>query len=294
MAFQGKQQPDLMLYLTDAINFSTFFTGSPAAKSTPHLYISALSTWYQQLPVWTHWKDRFAFIPSILLSHAITVPLLTITTNGRITCIALSGNGDLIASGSWDHSSVWVWDAKTGEQLRELQGHTEKVYSVAFSPDSNQIVSGSHDQSVRVWDAKTGEQLRELQGHTNNVYSVAFSPDGSQIVSGSWDQSLRVWNAKTDHTDSVRSFSFSSDGKKIISGSEDQSLHVNSSFDSSWVVNKDGWIITDTKHLIWIPPTINNVLHRPYNTLIMSVNGSATISFMNSKLGHSWHECYTP
>jgi WD40 repeat protein len=68
-----------------------------------------------------------------------------------------------------DDKSVRVWDAKTGEQLRELQGHTDNVTSVAFSPDGNRIVSGSWDKSVRVWDAKTGEQLRELQGHTDYV-----------------------------------------------------------------------------------------------------------------------------
>ena len=153
-----------------------------------------------------------------------------------------------------------VWDTKTGEQLRELQGHTNYVRSVAFSPDGNRIVSGSNDQSVCVWDAKRGEQLRKQQGHADFAYSVAFSPDGNRIVSGSGDQSQ----------------------------------HMKSSLDSSWVVNTNGWILSDTKHLIWIPPTIHNVLHRPYNTLIVSQNGSATISFVNSKLGCSWHECYTP
>ena len=188
MAFQGKQQPDLMQYLADAVNFCTFFSGSPAAKSTPHLYISALSTWYQELPVCTCWKHRFTYIPLISIKHTITVPLLTIKTNSEINCIALSGNGGLIVSGSLYHS-VWVWDAKTGEQLRELRGHTSSVNSVAFSPDGNQIVSGSSDRLVWVWDVKTGEQLRELQGHISNVTSVAFSPDGNQIVSGSWDLS---------------------------------------------------------------------------------------------------------
>ena len=136
-----------MHYLADAANFSTFFSGSPAVESTPHLYISALSTWYQQSPVWTHWKHWFAFIPFISLRQAITVPLLTMTANGRVTCIALSRNGNLVVSGS-DDLLLQVWDAKTGEQLMELQGHTSRINSVAFSFDGNQIVSGSDDQSV--------------------------------------------------------------------------------------------------------------------------------------------------
>ena len=41
-----------------------------------------------------------------------------------------------------------MWDAKTGEQKKELQGHTDVVISVAFSPDGNQIVSASGDKSV--------------------------------------------------------------------------------------------------------------------------------------------------
>jgi WD40 repeat protein len=89
--------------------------------------------------------------------------------------VAFSPDGNQIVSGSSDQS-VKVWDAKTGKQLRELQGHTDDVNSVAFSPDGKQIVSGSVDKSVQVWDAKTGEQLRKLQGHTRGVYSVAFSP----------------------------------------------------------------------------------------------------------------------
>jgi WD40 repeat protein len=71
------------------------------------------------------------------------------------------------------------------------------VWSVAFSPGGNRIVSGSHDKSVRMWDAKTGKQLKEMQGHTAGIWSVAFSPNGDRIVSGSSDKSVRVWDAMT-------------------------------------------------------------------------------------------------
>ncbi|KAH7330049.1 NACHT domain-containing protein, partial [Rhexocercosporidium sp. MPI-PUGE-AT-0058] len=62
--------------------------------------------------------------------------------------------------------------------LQTLEGHTDSVHSVAFSPDSKQVVSGSADQTVRLWDVATGAALQTLEGHTDSVHSVAFSPDG--------------------------------------------------------------------------------------------------------------------
>ena len=74
-----------------------------------------------------------------------------------------------------------------------LQGHTDSVNSVAFSPDGRHIVSGSgsHERSIRLWDAQTGGQVgNPLHGHTFSVSSVAFSPDGRHIVSSSFDSTI--------------------------------------------------------------------------------------------------------
>jgi len=144
--------------VTDATNF---FAGSPASKSTPHLYISALSMWNQDSPVWRNWRNRFGSIPSISLPRDTTKPLLTIPTADWVLSVAFSPDGNRIVSGSYG-KSVRVWGANTDEQLKEMQGHSSAVTSVAFSLDGNLIISGSPDNSVRVWDAKTGEQLREL------------------------------------------------------------------------------------------------------------------------------------
>jgi WD40 repeat protein len=50
------------------------------------------------------------------------------------------------------------WDAATGEEVARLRGHADPVFSLAFSPDSKTLVSGSGDGTLRLWDT---EPLRE-------------------------------------------------------------------------------------------------------------------------------------
>ena len=85
------------------------------------------------------------------------------------------------------------------------------VYSVCFSPDGKQLVSGSLDETVRLWDVETGACVKTLGGHgaedaddepeddeygevdSDGVNSVCFSPDGRRLASGSTDRTVRLW-----------------------------------------------------------------------------------------------------
>ena len=58
-----------------------------------------------------------------------------------------SPDGSKIVSGS-DDMTVRIWDAASGEQLKQLDGHSADVCSVQFSPDGSKIVSGSTDKTV--------------------------------------------------------------------------------------------------------------------------------------------------
>jgi WD40 repeat protein len=160
------------------------------------------------------------------------------------------------------------------------------VNSVAFSSDGTWIVSGSDDNSVRVWDALTGVELKELKGHTSWVKSVAFSSDGMRIVSGSTDDSVRVWDASTgvelkSHTSSVFSVT-------PLSDSMIGYLHY------AWNLADTNWIISSQgqNHLMWVPSEAG--LRLPFNILIISCSGFATVDFHQSMIGVDWVHCYTP
>ena len=105
--------------------------------------------------------------------------------------------------------------------LQMLEGHRGSVNSVAFSPNGQQLASGSDDHTVRLWDASTGKCLQTLKGHGGWVNSVAFSPNGQQLASGSNDRTVRLWDASTGkclRTLEVygHNVSFSPDGSNLV------------------------------------------------------------------------------
>ncbi|CAL9049333.1 notchless protein homolog [Musa acuminata AAA Group] len=78
-----------------------------------------------------------------------------------------------------------------------IAGHTEAVLSVSFSPDGQNLASGSGDTTVRLWDLNTQTPLFTCSGHKNWVLCIAWSSDGKHLVSGSKAGELLTWDPQT-------------------------------------------------------------------------------------------------
>src|SRR5262249_4574113 len=89
-----------------------------------------------------------------------------------LACLAVATLGLLTLS------PLFVQEPKPRGTLR---GHISLVSSLAYSPDSKTLASGSFDKTVKLWDVKTAKEQATLQGHTGWVCSLAYSPDGATL-----------------------------------------------------------------------------------------------------------------
>jgi WD40 repeat protein len=97
--------------------------------------------------------------------------------------------------------SVALFNLKAYAQKAELvvqTGHTNSVYSVAFSPDGHTLASGSRDNTLKLWNWQTGQELRTLKWNANSFASptIAFSPDG-KILAAQTEGDIKLWDVET-------------------------------------------------------------------------------------------------
>ena len=120
--------------------------------------------------------------------------------NGHISRVpSLSWNEHILSSGTKNgvimNSDVRVRDHCVGI----LQGHTQEVCGLRWSPDGKYLASGGNDNIVNIW-GPNGNQLQSLTQHTAAVKALAWCPWQPSLLAtggGSADHHIRFWNASS-------------------------------------------------------------------------------------------------
>jgi len=109
---------------------------------------------------------------------------------------AISSDGQTLAVAHI--AEVSLWDPGIGKRKATLRGHSSRVMSTVFSPNSALLAVGRDDGTIEVWRVASAEVESVWRGHQGAVNHLAFSPDGGYLASASSDRTVRLWPIATD------------------------------------------------------------------------------------------------
>ncbi|CRL06429.1 CLUMA_CG019620, isoform A [Clunio marinus] len=133
-----------------------------------------------------------------------------------VNCVRWSPSGEYLASCD-DESFVFIWrmkpeaetatifdrddgsqsDKETWLTYKTLRGHTEDVYDLSWSYDSQFLISGSVDNSAVIWDVHKAKSITKLVEHKGFVQGVAWDPLDKFIATLSTDRYLRFFDTQS-------------------------------------------------------------------------------------------------
>jgi len=190
--------------------------------------------------------------PSISLVPTTNVPSLVPTTNvpSLVPTTHLPSLVPLWLPSSTPSATRIDWWASNPNYI--LEGHTDNLHSLSFSPNGSWLASASADTTVKLWSAKNGGgAIQTLNKHSQAVYFVHFSPDSTMLVSSGLDRYTRIilWQINSDgiasfskvldgHSDSVFVVKFSPDGQFIASAGFDGEIIIWSLNDGCQLLHK--------------------------------------------------------
>ncbi len=168
-----------------------------------------------------------------------------------VWCAAISRNGQIIASGSFD-KTIKLWRAATGALICTLHSHQGAVICLDLNQDGNLMASGggalnnagherhtqqAEDNTIQLWRLLGGHDAticHNLAGHAGMVLCVKFWSDGHTLVSASHDGHVILWSVSSGaqilrlnaHDGGARCVVWSRNSKLLATGGCDRIMRV--------------------------------------------------------------------
>ena len=209
-----------------------------------------------------------------------------------------SPDGRTIATSSG--SMIYLLDRNTSEQ-RILRGHEDKVYPLAWTPDSRLLVSADQSGVIRIWEAADGRGGL-LGTHEKGVIGMGIHPDGTRVATVGFDGVVRTWavaegSSPTVHHQSdvqIRTVTYSPDGRWLATGDREGVIRL---------IDREGGeeprVIGEHEHGVW------EVGFSPDGTQLMSAGSDSKARIWNvadgglvrelsGQTGVLWDAAYSP
>lgn len=171
-----------------------------------------------------------------------------------VVSVDISHTLPIAASSSLD-AHIRLWDLENGKQMKSIDAGPVDAWTLAFSPDSQHLATGTHMGKVNIFGVESGKKEYSLDTRGKFILSIAYSPDGKYLASGAIDGIINIFDIATGkllhtlegHAMPIRSLTFSPDSQLLVTASDDGYIkiydvqHANLagtlSGHASWVLN---------------------------------------------------------
>lgn len=229
----------------------------PPKKQLADAEVAALKTWINEGGKWD--DSVFNEPPAPKAVKLATVP----AAYHPVLSLALSPDDKRLAVAR-GHAVLIIDLAKADYPvLGRLEGHTEPVQSVVWTPDGKSIISGGW-QRIMIWDVATMKQSRALSApFVGNITALAVDPKGAVLFAADGESGgagfvrrfdlasgtlVATWKA---HEDTVYSLRLSAKGDRLLSGGADKLAKI--------------WDTTTNKLIAFYEGHTNHVLSVAFN-----------------------------
>jgi WD40 repeat protein len=98
-----------------------------------------------------------------------------------------------MAVGFSDHK-IRVYQLTDFTLLNTLDAHTNSVFTVAFTNDGKELLSGGRDVMLRSWLVNQNYKLDvDVAAHNLHINHIAFNPSGKLFATVSMDKTIKIW-----------------------------------------------------------------------------------------------------
>ncbi len=193
--------------------------------------------------------------------------------------------GTRLATYSTSSSTAYIWNPISGKNELQLEGHSDIIQHLCWSPDGKKLATASKDQTAIIWDASKGTKIALFSGHSKDIFRVSWSPDGKRLATSSFDKTTIIWDTTgkklitlTGHRGIIEDGSWSPDGKKYATASDDSTVII-------WDMTTGDKLFTFTDHT-WM---VKEVSWSPYGSRLATSSLDGTTIIWDTYSGKKLH-----
>ncbi|MEC7583660.1 MAG: WD40 repeat domain-containing protein, partial [Planctomycetota bacterium] len=147
---------------------------------------------------------------------------------------ALSPDGGVLATVTEGAETTTLWNVEDSSMRKVIEGHTDNVLAVTFTPDGTELLTTSGDETARLCTLD-GKLLRTFQADSPLILP-SFDDAGRFLLtcSSKGQPAAHLWDVETGemqlsftgHSRSIQAAQLSHDGAWAITGSKDLTARI--------------------------------------------------------------------